>query len=268
MRWFSLVVLVWAPLLILSPAHGEDGSCPGAGADLEEAGVSCTWDRDAAAEEYRSGTAQGFSYRFIMMCQDLAPAPCDIPETCAVPSGTFLYAIDRRPPSSDVWTRIGYVCLSSSTELTEPTITPAMVLTQFRRLSWPQADLTIQPAGGETLVNLDTIFHTDDPGPLTQRITLLGQDITIEATPTTWTWHFDTGTTRTTHHPGAAYPHHTITHRYTTAHTTVRPSLDVTYTGRYRLNNDPTWHDIPGTHTVAGSPQPLDVHEARPTLVR
>ncbi|MGN0065213.1 MAG: hypothetical protein ACI379_13325 [Nocardioides sp.] len=192
---------------------------------------------------------------------------CDIPRTCQVPAGTFLYSIRRRLPPDGDWEDRGQVCIGAPEEITER-VTPERVLRAFRRLSWPEATLVVQPGDGETLVNLDTIFHAADDSPVTRTVTLLGQRIEIEATPSSWTWHWDrTGPTYTSEEPGAAYPDQTITHRYADAGVTAHPSVDVTYTGRYRVN-DGDWIEIPGTHTVAGTPVPLRVLEARPTLVR
>jgi hypothetical protein len=44
------------------------------------------------------------------------------------------------------------------------------------------------------------------------------------------------------------------------------PRVDVTYQGRYRVNDGP-WQDIPETLTVVGTPQPLEVVSATPLLV-
>lgn len=233
--------------------------------DLRTGESTCEWIPDDAAEDYDAGTAQGYVYDYIELCDPVGEGNCVKRLRCTIAPPTFQYKVRRRLPGQP-WANRGTVCLGSPAEITQR-ITPARVRTAFQRLTWPQAQLTIQPTGGETLVNLDTIFHTTDPGPITQNITLLGQRIQIEATPTTWTWHWDnTGPTHTTNHPGAPYPHHTITHQYTTTGT-IQPSVDVTYTGRYRLNNQP-WQDIPGTHTVTGTPQNLTTRQARPHLVR
>lgn len=142
----------------------------------------------------------------------------------------------------------------------------ADVLTAFRRLKWPASKLTIQPPDGQTLVNFDTNFYTADDEPITRRVTLLGQRITIEATPIEYTWHFGDDTSLTTTKPGHAYPRLSITNNYLKTGT-YQPSLDTTYGGRYRVGNN-SWHDIPGTVTVTGTPQNLEAIEARPILMR
>ncbi|MFC6696142.1 hypothetical protein [Nocardioides daphniae] len=187
-----------------------------------------------------------------------------------------LYSLEESPIQADprIWTHIAFVCLESADEL--QTISAADVAREFKRLTWPAARMTIQPPDGETLVNLPTIFFTNDTSTQTQTVTLLGQTVEIEATPAEWTWHWatpgDDGTPDdrqpfTTADPGSPHPNATVTHAYTRADATVRPRLDVTYTGQFRVNNGP-WEDIPETHTVNGDPQNLRVLEARPTLVR
>ena len=46
---------------------------------------------------------------------------------------------------------------------------------------------------GRTLINFDTNFYTTNTHPTTQTVTLIGQQVTIEATPTEYTWHFGSG---------------------------------------------------------------------------
>ena len=204
-----------------------------------------------------------------------ACTPCENPESDR-------YTLQRRTVQPDgsasPWQVFGQVCLTPADidEIANPDITPGMVLVEFRRLTWPEADLVIQPVGGETLVNIPTVFHVTNAQPTTQTVTLLGQTVQVEATPTSWTWHWATRSddrthaddteARTTTYPGTPYPDASVAHEYRRTGT-VHPSVDVTYTGRYRVNDGP-WTDLPDTHTVTGQAQTLDVLEARPTLVR
>ncbi|GAB3862421.1 hypothetical protein GCM10028801_27930 [Nocardioides maradonensis] len=142
--------------------------------------------------------------------------------------------------------------------------TPGQVAQAFRRLSWPASVLKIQPVKGRTLVNLRTNFYTTNTGPTTRTVTLLGHRITIQATPSyRWTWG-DGGRASGTS-AGAAYPNLLVTHVYLRKGV-VRPRLDTVYAGRYRIGNGP-WRSIPGTLTVGGAPQRLEVTTARPVLV-
>lgn len=148
----------------------------------------------------------------------------------------------------------------------EATITRGQVLQAFRRLRWPASTLIVEPPGGETLVNFATNFHTDNDAPSRQAVTLLGRRVVIEATPTTYTWRFGDGDVLDTETAGAAYPSLDVTHEYRTAER-FAPSVDTTYTGRYRIGGGP-WVAIPETLTVAGASQVLTAREARPTLVQ
>jgi hypothetical protein len=145
-------------------------------------------------------------------------------------------------------------------------ITPGKVYAEMKKLSWPEAVLTIQPPDGRTLVNLKTNFLTTTTESVTQRVTLLGQQVAIEATPVDYTWHFGDGETHHGADPGAPYPDLRITHVYVEAEVTVTPSVDVTYQGRYRVNGG-VWQDIPETLTVEGTPVELEVLTATPHLV-
>ena len=115
------------------------------------------------------------------------------------------------------------------------------------------------------MVNFATNFYTDNNQPSRQSVSLLNQDVLIEATPTSYTWRFGDGTTASTSTPGAAYPALDVTHDYADVGA-FAPSVDTTYTGRYRLNGGP-WIAIPETLTVAGTTQQLETIAARPTLV-
>jgi hypothetical protein len=127
----------------------------------------------------------------------------------------------------------------------------------------PSLQARTQPED-KTLVNFATIFYTE-PQPFTRSITLLGQAVDVQATPSTFTWHYGDGTTTTTRTPGQPYPAKDITHSYTDAHTTVAPSVDVTYSARFRVGNA-GWQDIPETVTIPGPTGALRVSEATAVL--
>lgn len=161
--------------------------------------------------------------------------------------------------------KVGEVCVTEQQAAEVEVVTPGRVLEAFRSLEWPSSELVVQPPDGQTLVNFPTIFYTDNAAPSRQRVTLLRQGVLIEATPTTYTWRFGDGTSTSTATPGAAYPAMEVTHEYATVGT-FSPSVDTTYTGRYRLAGGP-WVAIPETLTVPGAAQTLETVEARPTLV-
>lgn len=161
---------------------------------------------------------------------------------------------------------LGSYCIGGDApeiHLPTPEVTPAMVLTEIRRIGLPRLRALTQPAD-ETLVNFDTIFYTE-PEPFTATVELVGQQVAVEATPSRFTWHHGDGTTTVTTGPGAPYPAKEITHRYSKAHATVAARVDVTYTARFRVNDGP-WRDIEETVTIAGPASNLRVSEATPVL--
>lgn len=147
----------------------------------------------------------------------------------------------------------------------EQALTLGDIRRAFARLPLPESELVIQPPDGLTLVNFDTNFYTPSTAPITRRVTLLGQAITIEATPSEYHWDFGDGDPLATSEPGAPYPDLTVTHNYTRTGV-YRPSLDTVYSGRYRVGNGP-WQTIPGTVTIEGAAQQLEAIEAQPKLV-
>lgn len=147
----------------------------------------------------------------------------------------------------------------------QPVLTLGLIRSAFAELRLPAGALVIQPPDGTTLVNFDTNFYTPATGPLTRTVTLLGQQVTLEATPSRYRWEFGDGQARTTTEPGAPYPRLDVTHNYLRTGT-YRPRLATTYTGRYRVAGS-GWRAIPGTVTIQGAPRSLRAIEARPTLV-
>jgi hypothetical protein len=147
--------------------------------------------------------------------------------------------------------------------VSQPQVTPGAVLTAIRRVGLPALTARTQPEG-KTLVNFATIFYTQ-PRPFSRTVSLLGRQVQVMATPASYTWHYGDGTSTTTKRPGAPYPAKDVTHNYTDAHTTVQTSVDVTYSGRFRVGNG-DWLSIPGSVTIAGPSTPLRVSEATAVL--
>jgi hypothetical protein len=144
-----------------------------------------------------------------------------------------------------------------------PQVTPGLVLTALRRIGLPSATARTQPKD-KTLVNFATIFYAR-PEAVTRTLTLLGRQVQVEASPRSFVWHYGDGATSTTASPGAPYPAKDITHEYTDAHVTVQTSVDVSYSGRFRVGGG-AWQDIPGIVTIAGPSAPLRISEASGVL--
>jgi hypothetical protein len=260
---FSAMAWLW-----LVPGDAYAG-CDADGS-LQEIEVSCERSGSEVQSLYASAASDGYRYRIRLWCASrLSLEQCAGSATpCADPPGSFRYDILRASlGQGSSWVVIGQACLGAGDLASLGAITPELVQQAFQRLTWPRAELTVQPPGGETLVNFETNFFTTNTEPSTQTVTLLGTGITIEATPISYVWHFGQGADpRRTTSPGAPFPDLDVTHVYQDAHTTVNPSVDVTYSGRYRIGNS-AWIDIPGTLTVDGAPIELTVIEGQPNLV-
>jgi hypothetical protein len=189
---------------------------------------------------------------------------CSDPGTCNIEGDAgYLYNVyeDNAPEPLD-W----QACLTKQEARRLGGLTPGLVQREFQRLAWPASELVVQPPRGTTLVNFDTNFYTLNSHPTTRTVTLVGQRVTIEATPTAYTWHFGGANgDLTTSDPGAPYPDLEVTHRYAQVGT-VAPSVDTTYAGRYRVGTG-GWQTIPDTLTVPGAAEALQVVSATPHLV-
>ncbi|RYP86820.1 hypothetical protein EKO23_07535 [Nocardioides guangzhouensis] len=166
-------------------------------------------------------------------------------------------------------------CLGDN-EACAPAIEPATPITQvtvlraLRRIDLPDSRLVVQPPGGRTLVNFDTLFRTEAE-PFTRTVRLLGHRVDLEITPSSFTWRHGDGTAQTTATPGRAYQRGVpmeeyVSHRYQDAHVTMRPAVDTTYAARFRVDGG-AWRDVDGTVTISGAGVDLRVVEGRPTLV-
>lgn len=146
-----------------------------------------------------------------------------------------------------------------------PELTPGDVLRAVKEIGLPSLQVNVQP-GGETLVNVDTIFYTQ-PQPFERSVQLLGFDVDLVAEPVSYQWVHGDGTTATTTVPGRPYPAMDVTHRYETPAEDVQARVDVTYRVRFRVDGGP-WTTIAQTLLASGPVAVLDVKEAAPVLTK
>lgn len=142
------------------------------------------------------------------------------------------------------------------------TITPASVARAFARIPLPALRSQAQPAA-RTLVNLDTIFSVPAQR-LDRTVSLLGQRVDLDISPSYFDWEFGDGQLTRTRTPGARYPSRAITHRYERAGV-VEHRVSVTWTARWRVAGG-AWQDVPGQVVTPGPPTRLEVREAIPNL--
>ena len=143
---------------------------------------------------------------------------------------------------------------------------PAFTAADFRRLPLAPPTLRVQPDTGRVLVNLPLITVTD-PTPQLLFTDLLGYDVEVDATPTSYSWDFGDGSAPlVTTSPGHPYPGHDVSHAYVAAGT-FRVTLTVTYSGRYRLAGTTTWLPVAGTASTTATSPPIVAEEAPSRLV-
>jgi len=248
-----------------APAEASDSSTTcGVATTLHEADAGCIKSGSETNAYITAHSEHTYSIR--PACEIGGLALCAEPGTCSIDGhdGNLFNVYEDNAPDPLDW----QACLTDQEAQHLGGITPGAVQHAFERLAWPASPLVVQPPRGRTLVNFDTNFFTTNTHPTTQTVTLIGQSVTIEATPTQYTWHFGSGDSDgdlTTTDPGAAYPDLRITYRYLHVGD-VQPSVDTTYAGRYRVG-DGRWRAIPATLTVPGTPVALQVVSATPHLV-
>lgn len=134
----------------------------------------------------------------------------------------------------------------------------------FKEIPMQPSVIHVQPPGGETLVNFDSVFFTD---PFTQDVTKrpLGVPVAFHITVQKYIWHFGDGGSVTTTDPGAAYPNQTIVHRYLTKGP-VSVTLETVFQADYSIDGGPQTH-LADTVTRVSAPQRLTVLTATPHLV-
>lgn len=163
----------------------------------------------------------------------------------------------------------GTYCDESGSPPPADVLTPGRILEAFRRIPVPSPSIGVNPVGGRTLVNFDTILHTEAE-PFTETVQLLGRRVTFEIEPSEFSWRTGQGDGFTTSDPGQAYQASLpmsayVTHRYLRAGD-VQLGLDTTWTARWRVGDGP-WRPVDGTVTTSSDPVPLEVVTARPQLV-
>lgn len=164
---------------------------------------------------------------------------------------------------------LGSQCFEPSEVPVAATVTADAVLRAFRRIPVPASEVSIQPPGGETLVNLDTVFSTE-ANSFSRTIGLLGHRVELDIRPAEFHWVSGDGTTQVTEWAGKPWQKGTpldelITHRYEQADRALRPRVDTVWTARYRVDGGP-WQDVGGTVTITGEAFDLAVLSAAPHL--
>ena len=214
-----------------------------------------------------------YAYHYEPLCQanipdQCAPRPCD---TAEAPARWFL--VTRTTRATGVTKEMGGGCYSTKHD--PPVITPGKVLEALKTILIPQAAVTVQPPGGQTLVNLKTIVSSDS-APYERDISVLDQTVHVWLRPVTWTWDFgdnsapvvrsDRGTPWQDGVLASEITDDAFTyHEYATADPAMI-TLTVTWAADYQApGEDP--EPVPGSIDITSPPSEIDVLEAVPQLV-
>lgn len=228
-------------------------------------------DASAPAASTTSSTQSSVTYSLEPMCARGEGGDgdtyygCGDQQTCGT-SGERYWVWQHDGSDSAI---IGTSCVEPGEAAPADVLTPGRILEAFRQVNLPEAPLEVQPPGGVTLVNFDTILHTDAQ-PFTKTVQLLNRQITFDIEPSEFTWTLGDGRTLTTTDPGRAWRaglpmNEYVSHRYAEAGT-VRLQLTTTWSARWRLPNGP-WRPVADTVDITSPPQDLEVTTARPQLV-
>jgi hypothetical protein len=140
----------------------------------------------------------------------------------------------------------------------------------------PHPAIGVAPAGGVTLVNIETVLWVDTPvDRMLGTVTLLGHRVALRAHIVRVEWNFGDDSTAISATPGRPYtnadPCRTVDCPDYFGHTYVHTgpltiAAQLTWTGQFRVDNG-TWQAIPGTVTAAATSTAVHVKEARGILV-
>lgn len=226
-------------------------------ADLQSASSS-----GSATGASGTNAQSGGIYHELPVCEFGGAALCTQVATC--PDGVTPLNEAWIENSDGTTTELGYVCPQEGAPAAPPRVTNAMVARALKHIPVPPSRLSVQPPGGQTLVNFATNFYTEAE-PFERSVTLVGQRVDLRIWPSSFAWSFGDGEGAVTTEPGAAYPDLQITHEYAAAGA-VRATVDTTYSADFRVNGG-SWEPVVGTVTRQGDPVALQVRTASPTLV-
>jgi hypothetical protein len=171
----------------------------------------------------------------------------------------------------DGWASVGLTCAADVAPGARPTLSMADIKAQFMRTPWAKPQVSTQPAGNVTLVNLRTFYQVGwtptgfEPGEVDSS-TLRGIPVRIRPKLVGFTYVFGDGTSfGPTSSTGGTYPDGDVTHIYGRPGTfSVR--VDTTFGADFSVDGR-TWDPIPSTASVPGPVTTLTVREARAVLV-
>ncbi|USQ81728.1 hypothetical protein [Ornithinimicrobium faecis] len=145
-----------------------------------------------------------------------------------------------------------------------------MILEQFHQTDFALPTMSIEPPDGRTLVNLPVFYELVwpedgfEPDEI-DTTEIIGYEVRIRPVLESATYHFGDGNSiGPTSSLGGQHPDGDITHEYSGA-ATVEPHITVVYGGDVSVDGG-AWTAIPGTATIEGPLNPLEVFTSRNRL--
>lgn len=173
---------------------------------------------------------------------------------------------------TEQWAPVGTTCASDVAPGARPTLTMADIKAAFLRTPWSKPQISSQPAGNKTLVNLKTFYAVQwtpqgfQPEEI-DRAVLRGIPVSIRPKLVGFTYVFgDGGGLGPTVSTGGVYPDGDVTHIYT-KRGTFPVRVNTTFGADFSLDGGANWDEIPSTVTVPGPATNVEVREARSVLV-
>lgn len=169
------------------------------------------------------------------------------------------------------------------------------IVRQLIKDNVPEPRLQLQPPGGQSVVNLETLFHINPDGDddadnrwdATVPVVIDGRQVggltvRLRATATKFHWNFSspkrkdepatTPANADTDYPGVPYNQagQQVVHKYMSANV-FHPNVNVTWTDyQYQVvgQEDEGWHDVDGEHVDEGPEAALTIREFSSVLTR
>lgn len=149
-------------------------------------------------------------------------------------------------------------------------LTEELILEQFHQTDFALPTMSVEPPEGRTLVNLPVFYELvwSEEGFEPEEIDtteIIGYEVRIRPVLESVTYHFGDGASvGPTSSLGGPHPDGDITHEYVDA-ATVEPYISVVYGGDVSVDGG-EWTAIPGTATVDGPVNPLEIFTSRNRL--